>query len=276
MMNISKIVIPAAGYGTRFLPYTKAVPKEMLPLLNKPAFEYIIQEGKECGVNQFAIIRSHDKNAIEHYFSPDERLEHFLQKKGKTHITQDLNALINSTRFEYIYQEEALGLGHAISLAKNCIDTDFFGVMLPDDIMLGSPCALAQLMQIAKEKNASVIAVQEVPYEQTASYGVISIKNHLHDSLFEVADMVEKPQPKDAPSNLTIIGRYILSSALFPILEKLKPTSGGEIQLTDGLAALIKSGHPIYAVKVNTRRFDIGTPAGWLQANNYLFDAQAK
>lgn len=269
-MNITKTVIPAAGFGTRFLPFTKAVPKELLPLLNKPAIHYVIEEGKASGTNNFIIITTPEKQALQNYFSPAPKIDAFLKEKGKESLLQELNALIASTTFTYVNQAHALGLGHAVGLAKEHVGNEFFGIMLPDDIMISSPAALAQLIAVAREKNASVIAVQEVPKEATSAYGIISIKQELSDTLFEVADLVEKPKPEDAPSNLAIIGRYVLSPEIFPALEKITPSAGGELQLTDGMSLMMRSGHKIFAVKVAGARFDVGTPAGWLHANMSL------
>jgi len=273
-MNITKAVVPAAGHGTRFLPWTKAVPKELLPLLNKPAIHYIAQEIADAGLSECIMISAPHKVALENYFKPAPELEKFLQEKGKSHLLSDIDDLIQSLRFTYLYQEEAKGLGHAIHLARNNISDEYFGILLPDDIMMSNPSGIKQLMEIAIKENASVIAVQEVPHEKVSSYGIVAIKNQINSSLFEVSDLVEKPAPNNAPSNLAIIGRYVLSRNIFTSLQHLPPSAGGEIQLTDGIAHMLKSGQRVLAYTMHGSRFDVGTPAGWLEANLWLAQKQ--
>jgi len=267
-MDISKVIIPAAGLGTRFLPYTKAIPKEMLPLLNKPAIQYIIQEALASQVEQFLMITSKGKNAIADYFDTDPSLELFLQERNKSGLIQDLNKIIRSANFSYIRQPEPLGLGHAICMARHAIaPKEYFGVMLPDDIIIGQVPALLQLMRIARQERASVIAVQEVPEEYISMYGVVSIKKQFTPNLFQVASLVEKPQKKDAPSNLAIIGRYVLSQKLFKALDEVGFNQDhGEIQLTDGITQMSKNNEKVFAYKVQGSRFDVGTPIGWIKA----------
>ncbi len=269
-MKITKAVIPAAGYGTRFLPWTKAVPKEMLPLLNKPAIQYIIEEIVNSGMHNAIMLSASYKHAIENYFGESPLLDQFLQEKKKSHLMDELNTLRQSIQMSYLYQEQAKGLGHAISLARNAIGNEYFSVLLPDDIMVCSQPGIKQLIDITEQENASVIAVQEVPQENVSAYGVIAIKEKLNHNLFEVLDLVEKPAVKDAPSNLAIIGRYVLSSKIFKELDEVKPSAGGEIQLTDGIAAMLKKGERVLAYKIQGTRYDVGTPAGWLKANNEL------
>jgi UTP--glucose-1-phosphate uridylyltransferase len=273
-MKITKAVVPAAGHGTRFLPWTKAVPKELLPLFNKPAIHYIAQEIADAGLTECIMISAPHKHALENYFKPAPELEKFLQEKSKSYLLSDIDSLIQSLRFTYVYQEEAKGLGHAINLARNSIADDYFGILLPDDIMVSNPSAIKQLIDIAHTENASVVAVQEVPREKVSSYGIIAIKNQIHSNLFEVSDLVEKPAPHDAPSNLAIIGRYVLSRNIFTSLEHLQPSAGGEIQLTDGIAHMLKSGKRVLACTMHGSRFDVGTPAGWLEANLALAQKQ--
>lgn len=269
-MDITKIIIPAAGLGTRFLPITKSIAKEMLPLLNKPAIHYIIQEGKASGINNFILIISAYKDAIRHYFTFDQHLSDQLKENGKQALLQPLDELIASTQFSYIDQPQPLGLGHAILMAKNSIADEFFGVMLPDDIIINEHPALLQLIDIAQEQRAIVIAVQEVAPELLSSYGVIGIKAQINENLFEVHQLIEKPDRQDAPSHLAVIGRYILSPHIFDALENIAPSKNGELQLTDALNLLLHRGHKILAYKIQGSRFDIGTPTGWLHANKEI------
>lgn len=265
-MKITKAVIPAAGHGTRFLPWTKAVPKEMLPLLNKPAIQYIVQEIANSGLQNCIMITAPHKHAIANHFDKAPVLEQFLKEKNKLHLLDELNNLSNSLEFIYINQEDAKGLGHAISLARETIGQDYFGILLPDDIIVGAQPGIKQLMDIAQKENASVIAVQEVSQENVSAYGVIAIKKQLAPDLFEVSNLIEKPAVEDAPSNLAIIGRYVLSSKIFKALDEVKPSAGGEIQLTDGIAHMLKEGERVLAYKLQGTRYDVGNPAGWLHA----------
>jgi UTP--glucose-1-phosphate uridylyltransferase len=266
-MNITKAIIPAAGLGTRFLPYTKAIPKEMLPLLNKPAIQLIIEEGLASHIKEFNIILNDDKQAIKNHFSPQPTLEQKLKEVGKESLLNDVNAIINSAHFNYIPQPIPHGLGHAVLMAKAAIGNEYCGIFLPDEIMIGQTPALAQLITIAQKYNASVIGVQQVPHEKVSSYGIIDIKKELESDIFEVAHLVEKPTLSQAPSNYAIIGRYVLSPRIFHSLETIAPGAGGEIQLTDGITHMMNNGERVIAYVINTTRYDIGTPAGWLNAN---------
>ncbi|MCC7414998.1 MAG: UTP--glucose-1-phosphate uridylyltransferase [Epsilonproteobacteria bacterium] len=267
-MDISKVIIPAAGLGTRFLPYTKAVPKEMLPLLNKPAIQYIAQEALASDIQQFLMVTSKGQNAIADYFDADPALELFLKERNKTALLNELDKIARTAHFSYIRQPEPLGLGHAICMARHAIASkEYFGVMLPDDIIVGATPALLQLIRIARQERASVIAVQEVPEEYISMYGVVSIKKQFTPNLFQVANLVEKPNKKDAPSNLAIIGRYVLSQKLFKALDEVGYNQDhGEIQLTDGITQMSKDGEKVLAYKVQGNRFDVGTPIGWIKA----------
>lgn len=267
-MNIKKVVIPAAGFGTRFLPITKSIPKEMLPILNKPAIEYIVQEAMLSGINDFYIVISKGKEAIADYFKHSTKLDG-IAHKNKLSLS-DLESIINFANFSYVHQEKQLGLGHAILMAKNHIKDDFFAVMLPDDLIVSNRPSIKQLLDLAQVENASVIAVQEVPNEFVSSYGVISIKNKLSNNMFELDGLVEKPAAKLAPSNLAIIGRYVLSSNIFSSLEQINPGANGEIQLTDAIGHLLETGQKVFAYKVEGTRYDVGTPIGWLKANNEI------
>lgn len=274
-MKITKAVVPAAGFGTRFLPFTKSVPKEMLPLLNKPAIQVIAEEIKDSGLSECIIINAHYKQALVNFFKHSPDLQQFLQQKNKTALIQELDVLIKKLAFSYVYQDQAKGLGHAISLVESAVNNEYFGIALPDDIMISNPPGLAQLMNVAQKYNASVIAVQEVPAEAVSAYGVVAVAEQLDDLTFQITGMVEKPKPQDAPSNLAISGRYILSPKIFDALRHIKPTIGGEIQLTDGMLALLKGGERMIAYKIQGTRHDIGNPLGWLKANMHFAQLQS-
>ncbi len=270
IMKISKAVIPAAGLGTRCLPLSKAFPKELLPLVDKPAIQYIIEEGIAAGIAEFCIIANEDKKAIRDYFSPNKKLDNFLKQKNLSSVMQSVDNIINKVQFNYVPQPEPRGLGHAILMAQNLIGDEYFGVFLPDEIMVSATPVLSQLIQIAQQYNAHVIGVLEVPKEQVSAYGIIGIKQKLHENIYEVSQLVEKPTIENAPSNLAIIGRYILSPTIFDALAATPPDAKGEIQLTDAIAHLVKQGERVLAYKIDAERFDIGNIPGWLQANYYF------
>lgn len=265
-MDITKAIIPAAGLGTRFLPITKAIPKEMLPLLSKPAIHYIVEEGLQSGINHFSIITSKEKQAIANYFDTNVEIEHFLKERNKTELLSSLDKIIRQAHFTYVRQPEPLGLGHAVWMGRHVIGKEYFGVFLPDDIMMGKTPGLLQLIKIARQEKASVIAVQEVPTECVSSYGVIAVKKQITPSLFQVSSLVEKPAQKDAPSNLAIIGRYVLSHKIFDALHDISAYATGELQLTDGINAMMKNNEKVFAYKIQGTRYDIGTPVGWVKA----------
>lgn len=265
-MDVTKVVIPAAGKGTRFLPFTKSVPKEMLPLLEKPSIQYIIEEGLQAAVKNYIVITSAGKGVLADHFDAKPELDAFLQERNKENLLKGLEKITRSVNFTYIRQAESLGLGHAVSLAEQCINKEYFGVMLPDDILVGKQSALGQLMRIARQEKASVIAVQEVPMECIGSYGVIDIKQQITPHLFQVSNLIEKPAQKDAPSNLAIIGRYILSHKVFGSLDHISTYSTGEIQLTDAIGHMIQNNEKVFAYKVQSMRYDVGTPIGWVKA----------
>lgn len=265
-MKITKTVIPAAGLGTRFLPYTKTIAKEMIPLGNKPAIQYIIEEGMQSDIHNFYIIINKEKEQIHAYFSHDADLEKKLIGSPKLALLESVNAIEQNAHLHYIEQQQPLGLGHAVMMAQQEIHNEYFAIMLPDDIFFGTQQpGLAQLITVAQQHNASVIAIQEVPQESVNAYGIIAVKQQLDQSLFEVDHLVEKPQAKDAPSNLAIIGRYILSPKIFDSLKILEPNHGkGELQLTDAIAHMLQQKKErVLAYKMQGVRHDIGTPAGW-------------
>jgi len=265
-MDIKKAIIPAAGLGTRFLPYTKSIPKEMLPLLNKPAIQYIIEEGLSSDISQFYMITSRDKQAIANHFDSSPDLEAMLKERNQDKLLSSVEKIIRAAHFTYIRQSEPLGLGHAVMMARHSIGKEYFGIFLPDDIITGPSPALSQLIKIARQEKASVIAVQEVPNECVSSYGIISVKKQITPNLFQVGHLVEKPQQKDAPSNLAVIGRYVLSHKIFAALDEVGAYATCELQLTDGITHMMKNNEKVFAYKVQGTRYDIGTPIGWVKA----------
>lgn len=267
-MDIQKAVIPAAGLGTRFLPFTKAVPKELLPILNKPALQYVIEEGISSNIHHYALITARGKEAISTYFDPDPHLTSFLKEHHKLDKIKGLQNIIKQAEFTFIRQRAPLGLGHAISRAQHLINKEYFAIFLPDDIFISKVPGISQLMTIARQEKATVIAVQEVPMECVSSYGVISIRKQITPNLFQVASLVEKPSISEAPSNLAVVGRYILSHKIFASLETISSyDTKGEMQLTDAISHMITQNEKVFAFKIQGNRYDVGTPLGWLKAN---------
>ena len=264
---ITKAIIPAGGLGTRFLPATKAMPKEMLPVLEKPAIQYIVEEGVRSNIKTFIIITGKHKNAIEEHFDPYPELDHYLTARKKGDLVEGINKLINTANFIYLRQKEPLGLGHAVWSARNVIGKEQVAVFLPDDIITGPNPCMAQLMQIAMQEKCNVVAVQEVPPECVGSYGVIGVRKQFSPNLFQVRELVEKPRPADAPSNLAIVGRYVLSPNIFNALDEMQVGANGEVQLTDAIQNLLLSGEKVFAYKIQGTRYDVGTPMGMLKAN---------
>ncbi len=265
-MDIIKTVIPAAGLGTRFLPATKAVPKEMIPLLNKPGIQYNVEEALHANIKNILMIVSKNKEAIANHFDTDHELETILKERGKLDILSNLRKINKEASFSYIRQSEPAGLGHAIWLARNCINKEYFAIQLPDEIIISKTPALAQLIKVARQEKATVVGVQEVPMEMASNYGIIGIKKQITPNLFQVSHLVEKPEQKDAPSNLAIIGRYILSHKIFPALESIETDLNGELQFTDAISQMMFNNEKVFAYKIQGTRYDIGNPIGWLKA----------
>lgn len=261
---ITKAVFPAAGLGTRFLPATKASPKEMLPLVDKPLIQYVVEEAVASGIEEILLITGRGKRAIEDHFDVAFELEEDLKAKGKHKLLSEVQRIANLVTFCYIRQKKALGLGHAVLTAKRVVGDEPFAVLLGDDIIDSSEPVLSQMMAIYKRYPSTILAIQKVPKNQTHHYGVIDGKR-IEDGIYLVKDMVEKPSPAEAPSNLAIIGRYILTPAVFAALEQTKPGKGGEIQLTDGLK-LLMDRQPIYAYEFKGVRHDAGDKLGFLKA----------
>lgn len=264
-MKVRKAVFPAAGLGTRFLPVTKAIPKEMLPLVDKPLIQYCVEEAIASGIEDVIIITGRGKTAIEDHFDTSKELEVLLEEKGKKDLLKMVRDISNLVRFSYTRQKEALGLGHAILCARDLVGNEPFAVFLGDDIIDSKVPAMGQMVEIYKKYRHSVLAVQRVPKESISSYGVIK-GEEVEDRVFKVSDMVEKPKAQDAPSDLAVIGRYILTPDIFEYLEETKPGKNGEIQLTDALRSMALR-HPVYALEFEGERYDAGDKLGFLKAN---------
>jgi len=262
--GIKKAVFPAAGLGTRFLPATKASPKEMLPLVDKPLIQYVIEEAVASGIEEVVLVTGRNKRAIEDHFDVAFELEEDLKAKGKYKLLSEVQRIANLVTFCYIRQKKALGLGHAVLTSKRVVGDETFAVLLGDDIIDSDVPALKQMMAVHERYPSTILAIQKVPKSQTQHYGIIDAKK-IEDGIYLVKDLVEKPLPNEAPSNLAIIGRYILTPEIFRALEHTRPGKGGEIQLTDGLRLLMKK-QPIYAFEFKGIRHDAGDKLGFLKA----------
>ncbi len=261
---ITKAVFPAAGLGTRFLPATKASPKEMMPLVDKPLIQYVVEEAVSSGIEEVVLITGRAKRAIEDHFDVAFELEEDLKAKGKHKLLSEVQRIANLVTFCYIRQKKALGLGHAVLTAKRIIGNEPFAVLLGDDIIDAQIPVLRQMLDVYRRYPATILAIQKVPKSQTGQYGIIDAKK-IEDGVYLVKDLVEKPSPAEAPSNLAIIGRYILTPEIFSALERTRPGKGGEIQLTDGLQLLMQK-QPIYAHEIKGVRYDAGDKLGFLKA----------
>lgn len=272
---ITKCLFPAAGYGTRFLPATKAVPKEMLPILTKPLLQYGVEEAIEAGISNMAIVTGRGKRAIEDHFDNSFELESQLNGSRKEYYLKEIKNIIENTTFTYVRQRHMMGLGHAILTGEPLIGKQSFAIHLADDLCTNAgPSVLKQMMRIYEKYQCSIIAIQDVLESQTDKYGIIA-GNLITGSndCYSVTDMLEKPDPKNAPSTMAIVGRYILTPDIFDILRKTKPGKGGEIQITDALLAQAKKGKVI-AYKFEGRRFDCGSISGYVEATNYFAKQQ--
>ena len=263
-MQITKAVVPAAGLGTRFLPDTKAQPKEMLPVVDKPAIHYIAEEVDACGISDLLIVTGRGKRAIEDHFDRAIELERQLEEAGNPRL-KELQSLLDRLQVFYVRQGAPRGLGHAILCAERHIDGEDFAVLLPDDLYVAQEPALGQVIAVAQELDAPVVAVVEVSPADVSRYGVVAVAEEVAPGVHRVVDMVEKPSGAEAPSTLGVVGRYILPAEIFALLRETGPGAGGEIQLTDAIRALCRR-RPLYAVRVRGERYDIGEPLGLLQA----------
>ena len=269
--KINKCLFPAAGYGTRFLPATKAMPKEMLPIVNKPLIQYGVEEALEAGITNMAIVTGRGKRAIEDHFDISYELENQIKGSPKESLLTDIRAVIDRCVFTYTRQIEMKGLGHAVLTGRPLIGDEPFAVILADDLCFSDNTAvLKQMVEIYEKYGVCVVAVQEVEMEDVSKYGVIK-GDEVEERIFKVDYMVEKPSKEEAPSNLAVIGRYILIPEIFDILETLPPGKNGEIQLTDALLKLAEQGK-VLAYKFKGRRFDCGSVSGFVEATNFFFE----
>jgi len=266
MVTLTKAIFPVAGLGTRFLPATKASPKEMLPIVDKPLIQYAVEEAVSAGITQLIFITGRNKRAIEDHFDKAYELETELEARGQQKLlAQVRNIVPRHVNCAYVRQTEALGLGHAVLCAKPVVNNEPFAVILADDLIDSDVPALRQMVEVFERKRRSVIAVQNVAREETSSYGIIS-GDPEEERIIRMSQIVEKPKPQDAPSTLGVVGRYILTPTVFKHLEQIKPGAGGEIQLTDGIAATMKEEGAV-GYQFDGVRYDCGSKLGYLQAN---------
>jgi len=269
-MRVRKAVFPAAGWGTRFLPATKAQPKEMLPLVDRPIIQYAVEEAVAAGIEQVIIVTSSQKRAIEDHFDLNYELERLLEERGEIELLRQVRHIGDLAQVAYIRQKEQLGLGHAVLMAKDVVGHEPFAVLLSDDVVVDERPCIGQLIHAYHQVHASVVAVMEVPAEETSRYGVIGgemVPGSIHRGrLYRIDRVVEKPAPGEAPSNLAIIGRYVLTPKIFEKLERTPRGAGGEIQLTDAISALMEE-QAVYGYVFTGTRYDAGTIMGWLKAS---------
>jgi UTP--glucose-1-phosphate uridylyltransferase len=268
MQTIRKAVFPAAGLGTRFLPATKAQPKEMLPLVDKPIIQYGVEEAVASGAGNIILVTGRGKNAIEDHFDVSVELESFLDARGKHELVAEIRAISRSVSFSYVRQGEPLGLGHAVLVTRTLVGEEPFAVILADDVIDADPPALRQMIDVFEAVEGPVLAIERVPRETVSSYGIIDAEE-MRPGVYRIRDLVEKPPVSEAPSNLAIIGRYILTPDIFPALEATASDRTGEIQLTNGLRRLLKE-RPIYGCRVEGVRHDTGNKLGFLKAVVYF------
>ncbi len=273
--KVRKAVFPAAGLGTRFLPATKASPKEMLPLVDKPLIQYGVEEVVDSGIQHVIIVTGRGKAAIEDHFDLSYELEQLLESKNKTELLKVARSVSDLADIAYVRQKQALGLGHAVLRAKDLVGNEPFAVVLSDDVIASKTPCIKQLADVYGEYGASVLALMEVPNDQISAYGCVDATPVAgSDSLFTINNMVEKPKPSEAPSNLAIIGRYVLAPEIFECIESIEPGSGGEIQLTDAMKYMLRK-RPIYGLKFEGKRYDAGDKLGFLKATvEFALDRQ--
>ena len=263
-MKVRKAVIPAAGLGTRFLPATKAQPKEMLPIVDKPTLQYIIEEAVDSGIDEILIITGRNKSSIENHFDKSVELEIELEKSGKDELLEEVRKISDMVNIHYIRQKEPKGLGHAIYCAKSFIGDEPFAVLLGDDIVYNEKPCLKQMIEAYNEYKTTILGVQEVPLADVSKYGIVEGK-HIEDRIYKVKNLIEKPTVENAPSNIAILGRYIINPAIFKALEETKPGKNGEIQLTDALE-ILSNWEAMYAYVFEGKRYDVGNKLGFLEA----------
>ncbi|WP_370270610.1 UTP--glucose-1-phosphate uridylyltransferase GalU [Nioella sp.] len=266
MKRVSKAIFPVAGLGTRFLPATKSIPKEIMTLVDRPLIQYAIDEARAAGIKEFIFVTARGKSALEDYFDVAPELENTLRKKGKTELLKTLKSTnMDSGEIAYMRQNKALGLGHAVWCARRLLGNEPFAVILPDDVIAAEKPCLQQMVEAHAEIGGNMVAAMEVPPEMASSYGMLDIKEDM-GSVVSVKGMVEKPAVADAPSNLAVIGRYILTPDVMRNLNKARSGAGGEIQLTDAIAAEIENSDNVYGYRFRGQRYDCGSKAGFLQA----------
>lgn len=266
MRKVTKAIFPVAGLGTRFLPATKSVPKEIMTLVDRPLIQYAIDEARAAGIKEFIFVTSRGKSALEDYFDHAPQLEQELRRKGKTQLLETLKSTnMESGAIAYIRQHRALGLGHAVWCARRLIANEPFAVILPDDVIAAEKPCLQQMVEAHEETGGNMVAAMEVAPEKASAYGILDVRED-HGSLVSVKGMVEKPAKGEAPSNLAVIGRYILTPSVLQNLNKLKTGTGDEIQLTDAIAQEIEKDHPVYGFRFRGQRYDCGSKSGFLQA----------
>lgn len=264
--KVTKAIFPVAGMGTRFLPATKSIPKEILSLVDRPLIQYAIDEAREAGIKEFIFVTSRGKGALEDYFDGAPQLEQSLRKKNKTELLAELKqSTMDSGEIAYVRQREALGLGHAVWCARRLIANEPFAVILPDDVIAGEKPCLKQMVEAYADTGGCMVAAMEVPESKASAYGLLDVSEDM-GSLLKINGMVEKPEPKDAPSNLAVIGRYILTPDVLRNVSTLKKGAGDEIQLTDAIAMEIENGSDVYGYRFDGQRYDCGSKSGFLQA----------
>jgi UTP--glucose-1-phosphate uridylyltransferase len=268
---IKKCLFPAAGYGTRFLPATKSMPKEMLPVVDKPLIQYGVEEALEAGMNNIGIVTGRGKRALADHFDVSYELEHQISGTSKEGLLKDIRKILDGCTFSYTRQSEMKGLGHAILTGETLIGREPFGVILADDLCVGAPeGVLSQMAHIYEKYRCCVVAIEEVPHEEVYKYGVIA-GSELEDGVYVISDMVEKPDPDEAPSNLAIIGRYILTPDIFDVIRDTPPGRNGEVQITDALQTQAKK-NMVLAYRFKGQRFDCGSVDGFVSATNYFYE----
>ena len=267
--QIHTVVIPAAGLGTRFLPFTKAVPKELAPVVDRPAIHYVVKEAMDAGIRHVAIVTSPGKEALQTYFTPNAEIDRLLRARGMNAVADELQAFARQLTFSYPIQDKQLGLGHAVLCARDAIHNEPFAVILPDDLLVGDEPVLAQMLHAWERNPGNYVAVEEVARERISAYGVVDVAagGHVDPRTYRLKGMVEKPPADQAPSNLGIVGRYILMPEVFDVLAETRPGAIGEIQLTDGIARCLARDIPLYAYRYDAERYDCGTPLGLLRAS---------
>ena len=265
-MAIRKAVILAAGHGTRFLPATKAVPKEMLPLMDKPVVQYVVEEAVAAGLHHVTIVTAGPKRSVEDHFDRNPELEQLLESTGKEAELREIRRVADLADMSFVRQKERRGIAHAVLMAHHVVGEEPFALFFPDDIIISDVPAIRQLMDVHERHGGSVIAVQRLPRQEVVHYGVIT-PEPVEDRVYRVSGIVEKPSAQEAPSELATVGRYVLTADIWPLLERTPPGANGEIQLTDTLAMLMEAGHPLFACEFEGERFDTGRPLGLLEAS---------